>query len=131
MKSAIALFGTRTVNNHKELFSFNINRSFFFFFIYIFGTILGSRHLTGTRDETFDDDLDCLYDGYSRGCNPEDDIEDEFVSIQRRFKQRAADAFEEDLAELRRKRRDLQVSFFILLFFSFIFRYLSNFLFSF
>ncbi|KAK0089090.1 hypothetical protein PV325_009121 [Microctonus aethiopoides] len=67
-----------------------------------------SRHLTGTRDETFDDDLDCLYDGYSRGCNPEDDIEDEFVSIQRRFKQRAADAFEEDLAELRRKRRDLQ-----------------------
>ncbi|XP_034951451.1 uncharacterized protein [Chelonus insularis] len=66
---------------------------------------IGSRHLTGTRGD--EDYADFLYEGYGRPI-PEDDIEDDFVFLQRRFKQRASEAFEEDLAELRRKRRDLQ-----------------------
>ncbi|KAG7208559.1 hypothetical protein KM043_014775 [Ampulex compressa] len=38
----------------------------------------------------------------------EDNFEDDFVTNQRRYKERASAAFEEDLAELRRKRRDMQ-----------------------
>lgn len=52
------------------------------------------------------DDMDFLYD---RGI--QDDFEDEFVHSQRRYKDRAAAAFAEDLADLRRKRRDMQVTY--------------------
>ncbi|KAF3422782.1 hypothetical protein E2986_02370 [Frieseomelitta varia] len=51
----------------------------------------------------FLDDLDYMYD---RGI--EDDFEDDFVVAQRRYKERAAAAFADDLADLRRKRRDMQ-----------------------
>ncbi|XP_058797370.1 uncharacterized protein LOC131667734 [Phymastichus coffea] len=64
--------------------------------------ILGSRNLGGRSDSY--DDLDFCY---GRG-HSEDPFEDEFVSSQRRFKDRASAAFDEDLAELRRKRRDVQ-----------------------
>lgn len=64
--------------------------------------------MAGSKGES-EDDLDFLYEGYGRPI-PEDEIADDYVSVQRRFKQRAAEAFEEDLAELRRKRRDLQVN---------------------
>lgn len=69
--------------------------------------ILGSRNLSGNRDDLYDD-LDILFDGRGRPVQ-EDPYEDEFVVSQRRVKERAAAAFEEDLAELRRKRRDMQV----------------------
>ncbi|XP_017884126.1 uncharacterized protein LOC108627414 [Ceratina calcarata] len=42
----------------------------------------------------------------------ENDLEDDFVITQRRHKERAAAAFAEDLADLRRKRRDMQDRFF-------------------
>lgn len=50
------------------------------------------------------DDADYIYD------RPvfDDEFEDDFVTQHRRYKERAAAAFEEDLAELRRKRRDVQ-----------------------
>lgn len=38
----------------------------------------------------------------------ENPYENDFVITQRRFKERAAAAFEEDMAELRRKRQDMQ-----------------------
>ncbi|CAK9821553.1 hypothetical protein ANTRET_LOCUS262 [Anthophora retusa] len=49
------------------------------------------------------DDLDFMYDQ-----SIQDDFEDEFVHSQRRYKERAAAAFSEDLADLRRRRRDMQ-----------------------
>ncbi|OXU29853.1 hypothetical protein TSAR_003023 [Trichomalopsis sarcophagae] len=61
---------------------------------------LGSRNLGGRNEDDYD-----FY--YGRGYS-EDPFEDEFVSNQRRFKDRASAAFEEDLADLRRKRRDMQ-----------------------
>ncbi|KOC65392.1 hypothetical protein WH47_09971 [Habropoda laboriosa] len=64
--------------------------------------ILGSRGLSGYRND-FMDDLDYIYD---QGM--QDDFEDEFVHSQRRYKERAAAAFSEDLADLRRRRRDMQ-----------------------
>lgn len=45
---------------------------------------------------------------YDRGI--EDNFEDDFVLTHRRYKERSAAAFAEDLAELRRKRRDMQVA---------------------
>lgn len=69
--------------------------------------VLGSRNLSGNRDESYDD-LDFLIDGRGRPVH-EDHYEGDFVMTHRRFKERAAAAFEEDLAELRRKRRDMQV----------------------
>ncbi|XP_078046572.1 uncharacterized protein LOC144474985 [Augochlora pura] len=47
--------------------------------------------------------MDYMYDrGY------DDDFENDFVVNQRRYKERAAAAFADDLADLRRKRRDMQ-----------------------
>ncbi|XP_011879642.1 PREDICTED: uncharacterized protein LOC105568522 isoform X2 [Vollenhovia emeryi] len=66
----------------------------------------GSRNLSGNRDDYYDE-LDFLLDGRGRPIQ-EDPYENDFVITQRRFKERAAAAFEEDLAELRRKRRDMQ-----------------------
>ncbi|KAK2576309.1 hypothetical protein KPH14_005673 [Odynerus spinipes] len=60
----------------------------------------GSRNLSGNRGDYYDD-LDFR-------AFPEEDYEDDFVVNQRRYRERAAAAFEEDLAELRRKRRDMQ-----------------------
>ncbi|XP_015119967.1 uncharacterized protein LOC107043142 [Diachasma alloeum] len=57
--------------------------------------------------ELFDDDMDNLWEGYGRPI-AEEEVEEGFVPLQRRFKQRQAETFEEELAELRRKRRDLQ-----------------------
>ncbi|EFN88007.1 hypothetical protein EAI_11634 [Harpegnathos saltator] len=68
--------------------------------------VAGSRNLSGNRDDSYDD-LDILFDGHGRPVQ-EDPYEDEFVMTHRRFKERAAAAFEEDMAELRRKRRDMQ-----------------------
>lgn len=62
--------------------------------------LYSSRNISGTRDDYYDD-LDLR-------VYPEDDHEDDFVLNQRRYKERAAAAFDEDLAELRRKRRDMQ-----------------------
>nr|XP_033324461.1 uncharacterized protein LOC117219416 isoform X2 [Megalopta genalis] len=63
---------------------------------------IGSRDLAGNRN--------CFYDGmdymYDRGYD--DDFENDFVVSQRRYKERAAAAFADDLADLRRKRRDMQ-----------------------
>lgn len=42
---------------------------------------------------------------------PEENMDEDYVATHRRFRERAAAAFEEDLAELRRKRRDMQVKF--------------------
>ncbi|KYN45196.1 hypothetical protein ALC56_00446 [Trachymyrmex septentrionalis] len=67
---------------------------------------LGSRNLSGNRDD-FYDELDFLLDGRGRPIQ-ENPYEDDFVITHRRFKERAAAAFEEDMAELRRKRRDMQ-----------------------
>lgn len=67
--------------------------------------ILGSHNPSGYRND-FLDDLDYIYD---RAI--EDDFEDDFVTSQRRYKERASAAFAEDMAELRRKRRDMQVIF--------------------
>ncbi|XP_015602505.1 uncharacterized protein LOC107271255 [Cephus cinctus] len=66
----------------------------------------GSRNLAGTRNDSMED-IDLLHDARGRPV-PEDTFEDDFVSTHRRFKERAAAAFEDDLAELRRKRRDMQ-----------------------
>ncbi|XP_043252405.1 uncharacterized protein LOC122397345 [Colletes gigas] len=43
---------------------------------------------------------------YDRGI--EDNFEDDFVLAHRRFKERSAAAFADDLADMRRKRRDMQ-----------------------
>ena len=67
--------------------------------------ISGSRGLSGNNEY---DDSEYPYEG--RRMIPDEDFEDDFVSNHRRFKDRAAAAFEEDLAELRRKRRDMQVT---------------------
>ncbi|XP_018339501.1 PREDICTED: uncharacterized protein LOC108746896 isoform X2 [Trachymyrmex septentrionalis] len=67
---------------------------------------IGSRNLSGNRDD-FYDELDFLLDGRGRPIQ-ENPYEDDFVITHRRFKERAAAAFEEDMAELRRKRRDMQ-----------------------
>ncbi|KMQ94342.1 hypothetical protein RF55_5519 [Lasius niger] len=67
---------------------------------------VSSRNLSGNRDD-FYDELDFLIDGRGRPIQ-EDAYEDDFVINHRRFKERAAAAFEEDMAELRRKRRDMQ-----------------------
>ncbi|XP_018368897.1 PREDICTED: uncharacterized protein LOC108764957 isoform X2 [Trachymyrmex cornetzi] len=67
---------------------------------------IGSRNLSGNRDD-FYDELEFLLDGRGRPIQ-EDPYEDDFVITHRRFKERAAAAFEEDMAELRRKRRDMQ-----------------------
>ncbi|XP_076247895.1 uncharacterized protein LOC143187558 [Calliopsis andreniformis] len=64
--------------------------------------ILGSRNLSGNHNDLYDG-LDFIYD---RGI--EDDFQDDFVLTQRRYNERAAAAFAEDLADLRRKRRDMQ-----------------------
>ncbi|KYM96966.1 hypothetical protein ALC62_12343 [Cyphomyrmex costatus] len=64
-----------------------------------------SRNLSGNRDDFYE--LDFLLDGRGRPIQ-EDPYEDDFVITHRRFKERAAAAFEEDMAELRRKRRDMQ-----------------------
>lgn len=63
--------------------------------------------MSGNRED-FYDELDFLLDGRGRPIQ-ENPYEDDFVITHRRFKERAAAAFEEDLAELRRKRRDMQV----------------------
>ncbi|XP_012147767.1 uncharacterized protein LOC100875687 isoform X2 [Megachile rotundata] len=63
---------------------------------------IGSRNLSGNRNDYYDD-LDYIYAG-----DIQDDIEDDFVLSQRRQRERAAAAFAEDLADLRRKRRDMQ-----------------------
>ncbi|XP_031849657.1 uncharacterized protein LOC116434892 isoform X2 [Nomia melanderi] len=56
-----------------------------------------------TRDRSYYDDLDYLCErGY------DEDIENDFVTSQRRYKERAAAAFAEDLADFRRQRRDMQ-----------------------
>ncbi|KAL0110857.1 hypothetical protein PUN28_014063 [Cardiocondyla obscurior] len=68
--------------------------------------VIGSRNLSGNRDDSYDE-LDFLVDGHGRPVQ-EDPYEDDFVITHRRFKERAAAAFEEDMAELRRKRRDMQ-----------------------
>lgn len=52
--------------------------------------------------------MDVIYDNRGRPV-AEDNFEDDFVSVHRRFKERAAAAFDSDLAELRRKRQDMQV----------------------
>ncbi|XP_032685463.1 uncharacterized protein LOC116850840 isoform X3 [Odontomachus brunneus] len=67
---------------------------------------IGSRNLSGNRDDSYED-LDILLDGRGRPVQ-ENPYEDDFVMTHRRFKERAAAAFEEDMAELRRKRRDMQ-----------------------
>lgn len=64
--------------------------------------------MSGNRDDFYADELDFLVDGRGRPIQ-EDPYEDDFVTTHRRFKERAAAAFEEDMAELRRKRRDMQV----------------------
>ncbi|XP_057328413.1 uncharacterized protein LOC130669489 isoform X3 [Microplitis mediator] len=64
----------------------------------------GSRNLGGSKE---DNDQRVIFEGFSQRIS-EDDMDDNFVSVQRRFKERAAESFEEDLAELRRKRRDLE-----------------------
>lgn len=76
-----------------------------FFLIRLKFQILGSHNPSGYRND-FLDDLDYIYD---RAI--EDDFEDDFVTSQRRYKERASAAFAEDMAELRRKRRDMQVIF--------------------
>ncbi|XP_014236064.2 uncharacterized protein LOC106658573, partial [Trichogramma pretiosum] len=63
--------------------------------------ILGSRDLGGNDDINEDFDFYC-------GRDHQDNCEDEFLMNQRRAKERAAAAFEEDIAELRRKRRDIE-----------------------
>ncbi|XP_076162896.1 uncharacterized protein LOC143144414 isoform X1 [Ptiloglossa arizonensis] len=63
---------------------------------------MSSRDILGNRND-FYDGLDYMYD---RGI--EDNFEDDFVLTHRRYKERSAAAFAEDLAELRRKRRDMQ-----------------------
>ncbi|XP_063976608.1 uncharacterized protein LOC135162277 isoform X2 [Diachasmimorpha longicaudata] len=68
---------------------------------------IGTRSLSGAMGELFDDDMDNLWEGYGRPI-ADNEVEEGFVPLQRRFKQRQADTFEEELAELRRKRRDLQ-----------------------
>lgn len=73
-----------------------------FFLIRLKFQILGSHNPSGYRND-FLDDLDYIYD---RAI--EDDFEDDFVTSQRRYKERASAAFAEDMAELRRKRRDMQ-----------------------
>lgn len=69
---------------------------------------LGSRNLGGSKE---DNDQRFVFEGLSQRMS-EDDMDDNFVSVQRRFKERAAESFEEELAELRRKRRDLEVNIF-------------------
>lgn len=92
--------------------------SFLFYFIfksmktekqllrYLVKTIAGSRNLSGHRNGF--DEMDFLCDYNSRSPDYEND--DDYLLAQRRIKERAAAAFEEDLAELRRKRRDMQVT---------------------
>lgn len=63
--------------------------------------------MSGNRDDYYDE-LEFLVDGRGRPIQ-EDIHEDDFVTTHRRFKERAAAAFEEDMMELRRKRRDMQV----------------------
>lgn len=70
--------------------------------------ITGSRNLAGNRNDSYDD-LDFLYDFRAR---PDEEHDDDWVMARRRFKERAAAAFEEDLAEIRRKRRDMEVVYF-------------------
>ncbi|XP_051167001.1 uncharacterized protein LOC127285160 isoform X2 [Leptopilina boulardi] len=65
---------------------------------------IGSRGLSGNYSEF--DDFD-FYDGRGRMI-PEENMDEDYVATHRRFRERAAAAFEEDLAELRRKRRDMQ-----------------------
>lgn len=69
--------------------------------------ILGSRNLGEAKIDA-EDDLEYVFNGLGRAI-PDDEIDDDFLLSQRKFKERAANAFEEDLAELRRKRRDIQV----------------------
>lgn len=69
--------------------------------------VSGSRGLAGNYSEF--DDFD-FYDGRGRMI-PEENMDEDYVATHRRFRERAAAAFEEDLAELRRKRRDMQVTF--------------------
>ncbi|CAL7951023.1 unnamed protein product [Xylocopa violacea] len=69
---------------------------------HVYILLFRSYNLSGNRNE-FLDDLDYIYD---RGI--EDEFEDDYVQSQRRYKERASAAFAEDLADLRRKRRDMQ-----------------------
>lgn len=62
---------------------------------------LGSRNLGDSSE-------DCDF-FYGRGVS-EDPFDDDFIINQRRIKERAVAAFDEDLAELRRKRKDMQVT---------------------
>ncbi|KAJ8686168.1 hypothetical protein QAD02_021962 [Eretmocerus hayati] len=59
----------------------------------------GSRNLGQDSHEDFD-----FY--YGRGFD--DPFDEDFVPSSRQFKERAAAAFEEDMADLRRKRKDMQ-----------------------
>ncbi|XP_033205354.2 uncharacterized protein LOC117165935, partial [Bombus vancouverensis nearcticus] len=69
---------------------------------YYHSNTLDPHNISGCRNDLFDDLC------YISGRGIEDDFEDSFVINQRRYKERAAAAFTEDLAELRRKRRDMQ-----------------------
>uniref|UniRef100_A0ABD2W6K7 Uncharacterized protein n=1 Tax=Trichogramma kaykai TaxID=54128 RepID=A0ABD2W6K7_9HYME len=60
-----------------------------------------------SRDLGGNDDINEDFDFYC-GRDNQDNCEDEFLMNQRRAKERAAAAFEEDIAELRRKRRDIE-----------------------
>ena len=68
--------------------------------LYLF---LGSRNLSGSRNEPEEFD-------HFHGLD--DPFDEEFVSNHKRIKERASAAFEEDMAEIRRKRRDMQVIFY-------------------
>ncbi|XP_074100122.1 uncharacterized protein LOC141528128 isoform X3 [Cotesia typhae] len=65
---------------------------------------IGSRNLDGPNVEI----ERFFFDEYNPRISSEGDTDNNFVSMQRRLKDRAAESFEEELAELRRKRRDLE-----------------------
>ncbi|KAH0563558.1 hypothetical protein KQX54_001976 [Cotesia glomerata] len=67
-----------------------------------------SRNLDGSNIEI----ERFFFDEYNPRICSEDNMDNNFVLMQRRLKDRATESFEEELAELRRKRRDLEVIFF-------------------
>lgn len=75
--------------------------------------ISGSRSVGGSRTEEFFDDVDSResHDGENPHLEDECSV-DELILSQRRLKQRETEAFERDLAELRKKRRDMQEKMF-------------------
>ncbi|XP_044596653.1 uncharacterized protein LOC123273312 isoform X2 [Cotesia glomerata] len=65
---------------------------------------IGSRNLDGSNIEI----ERFFFDEYNPRICSEDNMDNNFVLMQRRLKDRATESFEEELAELRRKRRDLE-----------------------